>query len=655
MVRPYGQLVGLWLLSMVSNLLSFAPRVSVLLPSVAAAASPTTTSSDNDNADDPSQQSPRRRGRSNYSNKKSRWNLHSNAEQQQQQRRRKNARYNSNSSNKNNNERSPFNMSKSLNADAARALQRLFPTRRPRHVVEGVAQAARSLATGLALGLASLTILPVQGFRTRQWRGGLAGTLAGALYSVVFAVGGAVHGACQILRGLLKTPQAVVAQQQGKVWNSRLEEWRVYYLDEERAELAEYSSSRNRNHVKDTAYYNYLQVSTDAAPKEIKRAYYKLARDVHPDKNPSEEAAQQFRQLHTAYTTLYDDEKRAAYDQWGVTARDDNTSSLPNIPDFDVNVFFGVLFSSQLVEQYIGMLSIASLTEQLLHIQRSGSHGTPQELLQLLLPASDHRVRRRQVEIAHNLRQRCAAFVNGTATLDDFRAGARTEASAIAATPFGREYLRAIGRALTVEATQYLGRHDARSRGLVPLVRSVRLAWQRQSQNLRGLRQIVGELLDLIKRMVQEQDPYEEQHQLTPEELEVLLPEMLDIVWAYNAHDIAKALRGACFRLFADRSGHSRFEGLVRAEAILALGEEFWNKGSEAVNEEKQFMDYIARGEVAFQVAVMQVRAWVIHLSVDDDDSVSTKRVHFSLLKIFYASMDSFILSGIGSKGCNGC
>lgn len=101
------------------------------------------------------------------------------------------------------------------------------------------------------------------------------------------------------------------------------------------------------------------------------------------------------------------------------------------------------------------------------------------------------------------------------------------------------------------------------------LGRSIHLAWQRESQNLRGRRQIAGELLDLIKRTAQEQDPYQEQHQLTPEELEVLLPEMLDIFWAYNAHDIAIALCGvteAAIRGFKAWCGPKR-----------SLVERFWN------------------------------------------------------------------------------
>lgn len=64
--------------------------------------------------------------------------------------------------------------------------------------------------------------------------------------------------------------------------------------------------------------YEVLGVDKDAPPDEIKKAYRKLARKYHPDKNPGDKAAEeQFKEVQAAYDVLSDSEKRQQYDSWG--------------------------------------------------------------------------------------------------------------------------------------------------------------------------------------------------------------------------------------------------------------------------------------------------------------------------------------------------
>ena len=69
--------------------------------------------------------------------------------------------------------------------------------------------------------------------------------------------------------------------------------------------------------VKETKFYDILGVSVTATDVEIKKAYRKCALKYHPDKNPSEEAAEKFKEASAAYEILSDSEKREIYDQFG--------------------------------------------------------------------------------------------------------------------------------------------------------------------------------------------------------------------------------------------------------------------------------------------------------------------------------------------------
>jgi molecular chaperone DnaJ len=64
-------------------------------------------------------------------------------------------------------------------------------------------------------------------------------------------------------------------------------------------------------------YYGILGVSTDAGPDEIKRAYRRMARELHPDVNPDAAAQERFAEVSAAYEVLSDPEKRRIVDLGG--------------------------------------------------------------------------------------------------------------------------------------------------------------------------------------------------------------------------------------------------------------------------------------------------------------------------------------------------
>src|SRR2546422_11051464 len=100
--------------------------------------------------------------------------------------------------------------------------------------------------------------------------------------------------------------------------------------------------------------YETLGVAKNASSDEIKKAYRKLARQYHPDRNPGDASAEaKFKEVQTAYDVLSDPEKRKQYDAFG------NGRVRPGAPggvtfdfgDFDLGDIFGGLFGRGRAQQ----------------------------------------------------------------------------------------------------------------------------------------------------------------------------------------------------------------------------------------------------------------------------------------------------------------
>lgn len=103
-------------------------------------------------------------------------------------------------------------------------------------------------------------------------------------------------------------------------------------------------------------YYDILGISRSSSSQELKKAYLKLAKKYHPDKNINDKNSEQkFKELSEAYDILKDDQKRAAYDRFGHRAFENGNPSgasggfssaqSSDFSNTDMNDIFGDFFS----------------------------------------------------------------------------------------------------------------------------------------------------------------------------------------------------------------------------------------------------------------------------------------------------------------------
>lgn len=541
--------------------------------------------------------------------------------------------------------------------EATDVFNQLFSTRRPKDAGAGLSSGLKSIAKGTLAGAASLVAQPIAGAHQDGARGFFTGLASGVASAVALPVTGVCVGVMQIGRGIANTGEAVRSSKQGMYWDHEKRDWIHYYLDTELETCDRLSQELNlggtnttnaatgnvtgedlpEKKVKDREFYDLLTISTNATPGQIKKAYYKEARKVHPDKCPGDPtAAAKFQAIGAAYQTLSNEQLRAAYDKNGKPDQTGNGLEA----EIDPHVFFNVMFGSTLVEPYIGELWIATTADTVMKDgmgkeaagfpDLTGAEDDPDhddlEMAARVNSSAQAKLRQRlrEVKCAVNLRQRISTFVDGNETEEEFTAGCRKEAEKIGGGAYGATFLTAMGVSMTFEADEYLGfqtsflglgGHVARTNKKAnaignnfSLMGAGAKALKAGRKAYKDVETLQKEQADSVAEHAEGEDGAkgassekkegedgtgttsstekkegtmeEAQAMLTAKKLEESLPVILEFVWAINNRDINQTIKKSCKRIFADAAAD--LDGrLKRAEAVRILGREFYNIGKD--------------------------------------------------------------------------
>ncbi|CEP63474.1 Caj1p LALA0_S08e03312g [Lachancea lanzarotensis] len=358
--------------------------------------------------------------------------------------------------------------------------------------------------------------------------------------------------------------------------------------------------------VKDTEYYDLLDIQPNASATEIKKAYRKKAMLTHPDKHPDDpEAHTKFQAVGQAYQVLSDPELRSRYDQFG------KEEAVPQQGFEDAAEFFTTIFGGDAFQDWIGDFSFLKnltkgaeimgendeqdvgtsgttgagnskadgTTEVVQHDGKSNNSKnsdklTKEQRAKLVEMENERRAeKKKQVEdLARKLENKIEEYLVSVEShnLDAFDRKLSREVEDLKLESFGLELLHLIAKVYKTKASNFMMSQKTHGfsklfTGVRDKTKSAKSAWGILSSAMDAH----SAMTELEKLDLDSMDDYER-----AEVEKVITGKVLGTAWVMSKFEAQGKLREVCDKVLTDKTVPTK-KRLAKAKALIYIADKF--------------------------------------------------------------------------------